>query len=143
MTIARPRQIDLSATPYYHCVNRCVRRFFLCGKDQQTGQSYKHRHGWIADKLKSLSDSFAIDIAAYAVMSNHYHVVLRMDKAEADSWSWQEVHRRWRQHFATTPVIVGCYLKGETLSKPEMGLEDEIIETWRERLYKVIKMWLP
>ncbi len=137
MTIARSRQIDLSTTPYYHCVNRCVRRAFLCGKDKHSGQSYEHRRGWIADKLKSLSESFAIDIAAYAVMSNHYHVVLRVDKAEADSWSRQEVHRRWRSHFATTPVIVGRYLKGETLSKPEMDVVDDIIETWRTRLYDI------
>ncbi len=137
MTMARSRQIDLSITPFYHCVNRCVRRAFLCGKDKQSGKSYEHRRGWIADRLKSLSESFAIDIAAYAVMSNHYHVVLCVDKAEADSWSRQEVHRRWRQHFATTPVIVGRYLKGENLSKPEMDVVDDIIETWRERLYDI------
>ena len=112
MTIARSRQIDLSATPYYHCINRCVRRAFLCGTDQQSGQSYEHRRGWIADKIKFLSESFAIDIASYAVLSNHYHVILRVDKDEADSWSREEVHRRWNLHFSNTPVLVTRYLNG-------------------------------
>ena len=52
MTIARSQQIDLSVTPYYHCVNRCVRRAFLCGEDHLTGINYEHRREWIADKIK-------------------------------------------------------------------------------------------
>lgn len=137
MTIARSQQIDLSATSYYHCINRCVRRAFLCGIDSQTGKNYEHRRTWIVDKLKSLSQSFAIDIAAYAVLSNHYHIVLRVDQAEADRWSRAEVHRRWTMHFSTTPVLVTRYLSGESLSKPEMLRVDEIIDTWRKRLYDI------
>ncbi len=66
MTIARAQQIDLSVTPYYHCINRCVRRAFLCGVGERTGISYEHRRGWISDKIKVLSETLAIDVAAYA-----------------------------------------------------------------------------
>lgn len=83
MTLAHSQQISLEETPFYHCVARCVRRAFLCGEDALTGRSYEHRKQWIVDKLKELAGVFAIDVCAYAVMSNHYHVVLRVDEARA------------------------------------------------------------
>ncbi|MCW8889098.1 MAG: transposase, partial [Sedimenticola sp.] len=88
----KPRKalISLDATPYYHCVSRCVRRAFLCGVDQLTGRSYEHRRSWIEERLLSLPRSFAIDIAAYAVMHNHTHVVLHVDSDRAASWSPRE-----------------------------------------------------
>ena len=83
MTISRKQQIGLSVTPYYHCVNRCVRRAFLCGKDKHSGKNYEHRRGWIAHKIKYLAKIFAIDVVVYSVMSNHYHIVLRVDQKAA------------------------------------------------------------
>ena len=91
MTKARNSLISIDATPYYHCVSRCVRRAFLCGHDNMTGKSYEHRRGWLEDKLLSLPKIFAIDIAAYAIMSNHYHVVLHINSDKAKRWGDYEV----------------------------------------------------
>ncbi len=58
MTRARYQQVSLGDTPYYHCICRCVRRAFLCGKDHYSGQDYEHRRQWVVDRLASLVDIF-------------------------------------------------------------------------------------
>lgn len=100
----RPRstQISLADTPFYHCVSRTVRRAFLCGVDHYSGQSFEHRRDWIEQRLLRLTQAFSIDIAAYAVMSNHLHVVLRIDADTAQAWSSFEVVQQWHQLFKGT-----------------------------------------
>lgn len=133
MTRARYSQVSLDSTSYYHCICRCVRRAFLCGQDHYSGQDYEHRRQWVVDRLAVLGEVFAIDLCAYSVMSNHYHVVLRINQKKALSWSDQEVAERWMQLFRG-PLIVTRWLKGETESAETLKAL-EIVQTWRERLY--------
>ena len=94
MPKVRKSQISLASTPYYHCVSRCVRRGFLCGEDPYTGKSDEHRREWVEDRLHQLTQIFVIDVCAYAVMSNHTHVVLHVNQEQAESWSQREVIER-------------------------------------------------
>ena len=55
METARKQHISLVDIPYYHCVSRCVRRAFLCGKDDVTGKNDEHRREWGENKLRLLS----------------------------------------------------------------------------------------
>ena len=84
MPTPRKALISLDATPYYHCVSRCVRRAFLCGEDTFSGKSFEHRRQWIQDRLFELAEIFAIDLCGYATMSNHVHLVLFVDRDTAN-----------------------------------------------------------
>ena len=133
MPRARREQISLAETPYYHCISRCVRRAFLCGHDRHSGRDYEHRRAWIREKLAELVEVFAIDLCAYAIMSNHYHVVLRADLERARAWSDDEVLERWCRLFKG-PELVRMYRDGETLSQAEHRHVTDLAATWRERL---------
>ncbi|WP_085299821.1 transposase [Cognaticolwellia mytili] len=136
MATPRKQQISLADTPYYHCVARCVRRAFLCGEDNVSGQSYEHRRGWVEDKLHFLTQVFAIDVCAYAVMSNHYHVVVFIDEAKAKQWSMQEVLERWHLLYKGT-LLTQQYCRGEHLTKPLLDIVKATAEVYRKRLMKV------
>ena len=81
----------------YHVWVRCVRRAWLCGLDPLTGNDYQHRKGWIESRLAELARIFAIDACVYAVLSNHYHLLLRNRPDLVLQWSDEEVARRWWQ----------------------------------------------
>jgi len=115
----KPRytQVSLDATPYYHCVSRCVRRAYLCGTDALTGNSYAHRRQWVEDKIQYLSSVFAIDVCAYAVMSNHYHVVLHTDQNSAQNWRYDVVLNRWHQRHLGVSRIRKNLIHGSRVNK--------------------------
>ena len=134
----RPRNtlVSLDATPYYHCTSRCVRRAFLCGEDSHSGRSFEHRRQWLEDRLLEVAAVFAIDIAAYAIMSNHYHVVLHIDPEQAQAWTDLEVAERWHRLFSGS-LLSQRFVRGEALTKAEMKALEKTIATWRERLASI------
>lgn len=133
MTRPRSQLVSLEATSYYHCISRCVRRAFLCGKDCVTGKSFDHRKPWLVERLALLTDVFAIDIAAYAVMSNHYHVVLHVDKASAEAWSDREVISRWTRLYKG-PLLIQRLKAGHALSPAEQSMTLIYISHFRRQL---------
>ncbi len=95
MPTPRIQQINLDVTPYYHCYNRCVRKGYLFGIGENN-KNYDHRKGLVLERLRYLTKGFAIQVCAYAIMSNHYHLVLRVNKEQALTWSSEEVNQRWK-----------------------------------------------
>ncbi len=116
---------------------RCVRRAWLCGNDEVSGVNYDHRKQWLVSRLRFLSYVFAIDICAYAVMSNHYHVVLHVDKDKALAWSHKQVVERWMQLYAGHPLIDAWLKQPNAISAAQQMEVDELIGTWRGRLYDI------
>lgn len=132
MTYARKSLICLNATPYYHVVARCVRRAWLWGFDEYAGRDYSHRKEWVLERLRDLASVFAIDICAYAVMSNHYHLVLRVDQLRAKSWTANEVVDQWTK-LHSMPTLVARWRQGEC-GEAERNVVERLIELWRQRL---------
>jgi REP element-mobilizing transposase RayT len=139
MPKSRSYQVSLIDTLYCHYVSRCVRRAFLCGFDKYSGTSYEHRQAWVKDKVLWLSSVFAIGICAYAVMSNHVHLVLCVDKDKAMSWSDKQVVGRWhRLHRGT--LLSQKFMRNELLSDGEGISLKETTAVYRQRLYDI--SWL-
>ena len=77
-----------------------------------------------------------MDVCAYAVMSNHYHVVLHVDRAQAEAWEEAEVIRRWRQLFSGHP-LAQVFVEDRVLSKAEYDLVSSLVTEWRARLMDI------
>jgi REP element-mobilizing transposase RayT len=86
--------------------------------------------------MSELASVFSIDLCAYAVMSNHYHVVLHVDQEQTLSWTDTEVAVRWRRIFAGN-TLVEQFLNGFVLSQTEQRQVMELIDIWRQRLMDI------
>jgi len=136
MTQSRQSQVSLSDTPYYHCISRCVRRAYLCGEDNYTKKSFEHRRQWVIERMHHLASIFSIDICAYAVMSNHYHLVLHVDEKLNDMLTNEEVCQRWCQLYSK-PALVERWQNEQTYSVAENKMALTIINSWRGRLIDI------
>ena len=135
MTRARKELVDLDTTPYYHCISRCVRRAFLCGHDKLTKKSFEHRKQWLVNRFAELSDIFAIELCVYAVMSNHYHVVLRVDAKLTRAWTDYDVAVRWARLYGNT--IAKKMAQSDVLTDDESICLRSAIPLWRARLHDI------
>ena len=131
----KPRytQIAPGETPYVHVVSRTVRRSFLCGRDDLTGKNYDHRRQWIEDEILRLAGVFALEVAAYSVMSNHYHIILHINSAVSHGWTDDEVIERWHQLFKGSMQSQN-YMAGEVLDKAHQQRLKQQVAEWRVRL---------
>lgn len=127
MATPRYSKVDLSVTPFYHCISRCVRQAYLCGTDLLTGRSYEHRKQWLIDKIEFLTTVFSIQILSYAIMDNHYHIDVYINSDQADNWEDDEVIARWKQLFPKS-------VEQAEISWRSSSDKQEKVLLWRERL---------
>lgn len=99
MATPRYQLVDNTTALSYHLVSSCVRRAWLCGYDKRTRKDYSHRKRWLVERMLALARCFAVEIDAYAVMSNHFHLVVHYDPKACEGWSSEEVATRWVDAF--------------------------------------------
>jgi REP element-mobilizing transposase RayT len=78
-----------------HVMNRVVRRCFLLGTDAVSGKNYDYRKDWFEEELERVAAFFGIDCLNFAVLSNHFHLILRSRPDVVATWDDREVARRW------------------------------------------------
>ena len=72
-----------------------MRRAWLCGVDPLTKVDHEQRKHMVEARIRELGNSFAVGIYAYAVMSNHLHVVMSVEPDALAEWKDDEVAERW------------------------------------------------
>ena len=134
MTLARKYLISPEDTPYYHVMARCVRRAFLCGVDKYSGNNYEHRRQPIVERIKFLAGIFNIEVCAYAIMSNHYHLVLKINSTE--KWSEKQVLSYWSELCQLKPLCQRL-LENDVMGYGELELAHRQTDVYRKRLMSI------
>ena len=89
MTVARSQIVDPLLTPWYHCISHTVRGAFLLQSASE------HRKRWIQQRLEELVAIFSLEVAGFAVLDTHLHLLVYIDLKRAKRWSKRDVLRRW------------------------------------------------
>ena len=73
-------------------------------------------------------------VHAYAVMSNHVHVVLSVDPQVAHTWPDEEVARRWLRVYPGHRVIDDCWIEPDEDQVRALAADKDRIGILRKRL---------
>jgi len=68
------------------------------------GKCFEHRKPIVEARIRQLGEIFAVSVYAYAVMSNHLHVVLQTLPEVVAVWSDDEIAARWMRLFPRQDV---------------------------------------
>ena len=128
MTYPRAHLIDAENGGFYHLHARCVRRTWLCGHDELTGRSFEHRKEWLEQRILKLASLFCVSLVGYAVMSNHYHVVVEARPQDTAHLSDEEVAERWDQ------ISFSNCVRRRALNRAHMFADAKRMATCRRRL---------
>ena len=133
MAIARNHHLFIHEPTYFHLISRCVRRAYLCGKDKHSGKCFDHRKRWLEKRLFDLSELFFVDLYGYAIMSNHYHLVVCTRPDEMLCASDKQIAKRWCSIFPKRQISENDRVK-------LLCQDHEKIKLYRQRLCDI--SWL-
>lgn len=134
MALPRKEYVKDGQEGVYHCFSRCVRRAFLCGFDAVTHRDFSHRKALLLNRLKFLASLFAVEVCAYAIMENHYHLILRLVPQLVAGWSGSDVAIRWLTLFPHRNPLTREALPPTELQIAALISCPERIEELRKRL---------
>jgi len=141
MATPRAQLIDSETPLCYHLVSRCLRRggyvvvmWWLCGVDPLTGCHYDHRKAWLEERLLRLSASFAIDLFGYAIMSNHFHLIVRYAPTASATLRHTEIVERWLDSCAAINPLTVDVVDRRALIRERLLVNPHQVEQLRHTL---------
>ena len=120
MTAARSQLVDVSVTSWYHVISKTVRGALLLANGDI------NRKQWIENRLQFLAEVFALDVAGYAILDNHLHLLINLRPELVATWSNEETLRRWfrihpprenRELLEVTDEVIHRFSNDEVLLK--------------------------
>ena len=72
-------------------------------------------------------------MAGYAVMHNHYRIIVKLCPEQVEQLADDEVLERWTSLFKEPPMIQ-CQQNGESLDGTGLAVEKGCIDNYRHRL---------
>jgi hypothetical protein len=119
-----------------------MRRAFLCGYDEYTGENFEHRRQWFVDRMQVLNGAFEVDFLAYAIMSNHWHAVIRTRPDLVEALSDEDVVKRWMRVFPKRREGTPEQIKRSMANEVRQVLKSKVrVDELRSRLSSV--SWFP
>ena len=84
--LARAKVCDPNDVTIAHVYDRTVRRCFLMSKDLVFGKNFDHRKVWIEQYLRQFAAAFGIDLLAFSILSNRFHLILHRCPDVVATW---------------------------------------------------------
>lgn len=136
---AAPRQetIDESTVGIYHVFNRCSQNAKLLGYDPNAKKDVSHRKEQLLEKMAYLAGFMAVDVLDYAILDNHFHLVVRNRPDVVEVWTDEEVIQRWWQ---ISPGRRDKDGNPEPISDRELKAQascEETVKEYRKRLSSI------
>jgi REP element-mobilizing transposase RayT len=134
MALPRSKYVQEGQEGVFHCFSRCVRRAFLCGFDPLTRHDFSHRKAWLLERMRFLASVFAVEVCAYAILANHYHLVVRIRPDLVALWTDLEVAFRWLRLFPRHRDASGAPIAPTEAEIRALADQPERIALLRKRL---------
>lgn len=122
----------------YHLIQTCSRNNFLCGYTP-AGYDRSYRRRRIEKRMFFLHSVLSVDMIAYGIQHNHYHLIVLPNLERAKAWSDQEVVRRWfcLYNYKNYPYVKQWY---DSQSEQDRTVHvKRTIRSWREQLTYISK----
>ncbi len=136
--LARVEVFSPDEVAIVHVMNRVVRRCFLFGIDPVSRKNFDHRKIWIEDQLRVQAACFGIDVLGFAILSNHFHLILRSRPDCVEKWDDTEVARRWLMLCPVRKDQQGHAAKPNDVELNSIRNDKDRVQTIRSRLSDVL-----